>query len=202
MIFYGGEEDQLLVTLDGHEYIVPRAHLGLYLVLGQLREAKDVLGYLRANKLPTNVSGLEGLTVYRNLVRFNTPQVSFPFLRSAEEHQQEAWYYPNRWVVVWIHLVAATYHWTRDQILELDVSEFCAYVQEILVDKQFEREWVYQLSEIAYPYDEGAKAGVFKPLRRPGWMHKMPRGVKNLPEMFRPKGPVSINLPSSKPSKS
>lgn len=197
MIFFGGEEDQLLVTLDGHDFIVPRAHLGLYLVLGQYRDAKDVVGYLKACSLPTDVDALEGLIVYRNLIRFNSPQVALPFLHFAEERDREAWHYPNRWVVAWVHLVASRYHWPREQILSLDVTEFCAYVQEILVDAQLEHERAYSLSEIAYPYDQAAKAGVFKPLRRPGWMYQRPKGAR-LPPFLRPQGQVTTGSVSKK----
>jgi hypothetical protein len=189
---YFGGDPIARVILGGHEYQIARAHLGKHLVLEQLRKAKDVVGYLQALELPTTCSGLESLSAYVALCQLNRPKVQYPMFKFAPDNKRDdPWEYPNRWVLSWINLVASAYHWSRAEIFELDVDEFYGYVQEILVDQQLAREFQYSLSEMAFPYDEAAKARIFKPLKRPVWMQMSSEPKKQrIPKQFLPIGLV------------
>jgi len=172
MFIFRNIDEELTITLDGHEHTTARARLGLYLELEQYKKKLDVVGYLQACGLPTKVSGVEGLRAYIALKKLNRPKVQIPLLLAKIDAKAKEvdWNYEDRWTISYIHIVASAYHWSRADILNLNVDEFYCYVQEILTDIQMDREWIYSLSEIAYPFDSASKTRRFKPLERPSWM--------------------------------
>ena len=81
-----------------------------------------------------------------------------------------AWDHDERDVLIWIHTIANAYKWSKTEIEELWPEEAIGYIQEILVDSQFEKEFLYSLSELAYPINEATKKSTFRPMERPPWM--------------------------------
>ena len=102
------------------------------------------------------------------------PDRKLPMLQPHTSNEKPvAWDYPNRSWAFWSHILAKAYGWTLEYIGELDVNEALAMVQEVLTDDQLDREFVYSLSEIAYPYNKSTKKNHFKPMPRPHWMKAM-----------------------------
>jgi hypothetical protein len=64
--------------------------------------------------------------------------------------------------------------------------------QEILVDKQLEREFLWSMSEIAYPYNKSTKRSEFKELTRPEFMWQKASEPKRfkIPVRLMPMGDV------------
>ena len=89
---------------------------------------------------------------------------------SDPNEKKPVWEYEGRTWFWWWHFFAKEYGWNKEQVENLDIDEAISLLQECLLDRQFEREWEYGLSELAYPYDPTTKRGVFKPLSRPDWM--------------------------------
>lgn len=87
-----------------------------------------------------------------------------------EKEEEISWNYRGRAGYYLIHLLAKSYGWVDTYIRSLSVKDGLAYVQEILVDDQLEREFYYSLSEIAYPYNKNTKKSEFKAMPRPIWM--------------------------------
>lgn len=101
-----------------------------------------------------------------------SPQVELPITSPSddERYKEDDWSYEGRNWHLYSHMLASAYGWTLEYISQLQVGEALAKIQEILTDKQLEHEFVYGLSEIAYPYNSQIKKNIFKPLDRPHWM--------------------------------
>jgi len=139
-------------------------------------------------------------------VCLKSPTVKLPLLEptnDTESTKKEPWDYENRNWHLYAHMIAKSYGWTFSQISRLRVSDALATIQEIITDEQLDKEFVYSLSEIAYPYNKNTKEQKFNPMPRPSWMrprmkeirrypipiNAMPSGVvdyKALPEEIRP----------------
>lgn len=94
------------------------------------------------------------------------------FSGSSSEKTKLEWDYKGRNYYAWVHPLCAIYGWTLDYIDELDHNSVLALIQEIELEKQFNREWEWSLSEMAYPYNSSTKKSSFSPLERPEWMKK------------------------------
>ena len=105
-------------------------------------------------------------------VRESQPNPNLPLIKDSpkEKSKDAPWEYEGRSWAYWSHLLAKAYGWTLEYIGNLEFNDALARVQEILTDEQLDREFQYQLSEIAYPYNKSTKKSVFKPLPRPYWM--------------------------------
>ena len=79
---------------------------------------------------------------------------------------------------MWVNILAERYGWTFDTISNLDTDVALALIQEILTDKQLEKEFLWGMSEIAYPYNSQTKESKFSPLQRPYWMKAAPQEIK------------------------
>jgi len=122
-----------------------------------------------------------------------SPRVELPFLLpSGEKAEPEPWHYEGRTWHAYSHTIAKTYGWTLKEISQLKVEEALAKIQEILTDEQLEREFVYGLSEIAYPYNKNTKKSEFVPLPRPHWMRPKARPIPRfkIPVSMMPVGNV------------
>jgi hypothetical protein len=98
---------------------------------------------------------------------------NYSLLRNVETSKNKktvAWDHDDREVLLWIHTIANSYKWSKSEIEELWPEEAIAYIQEILVEEQLNREFLYSLSEIAYPWDKATKKSKFRPMERPLWM--------------------------------
>lgn len=105
----------------------------------------------------------------------NATKVEIPipmFKSSSGKKQPLEWDYKGRNYYAWVHPLCKEYGWTLEYVDELDHNIALALIQEIELDKQFNREWEWSLSEMAYPYDTSSKKSKFVPLDRPSWMRK------------------------------
>lgn len=141
----------------------------------------------------------ETALAYLALDRLNAPRQGFPFLSVRETRKSEkvAWDYTGREWYVWLHLFASAYGWSAAEIEDLEIEVGLGLAGEILVEEQLQREFIYSLSETAYPYNPTTKKSEFKPLARPAWMSLDPqavlakaRQVGKVPAAFLPVGNV------------
>lgn len=124
------------------------------------------------------------------------PIIKLPITQPyGTEAKKESWEYDGRTWHFYSHLLAKHYGWTLEYISQLQVGEALAKIQEILTDEQLEREFIYSLSEIAYPYDQATKKSHFKPLPRPPWMRPAIKEIKKrkIPASYLPVGVVDYN---------
>jgi hypothetical protein len=96
---------------------------------------------------------------------------------NATQQEQDRWDYKTRYVAQWIDAFARAYHWSLEQIINLEVNVATYLFQEIRVNEQFEKEWQYSLSELAYQDKDGSGTRRFVPLKRPYWMNEHIDGV-------------------------
>lgn len=112
--------------------------------------------------------------------------------KSQEKNRPLSWDYSGREWHYWSHLLAKTYGWGLEEIKQLDVDVALAHIQEILTDEQLEREFLWSMSEIAYPYNPTTKQSKFSPLPRPYFMQMVapePKKVKML-KILAPVGEI------------
>lgn len=90
--------------------------------------------------------------------------------KQGEKVEVYSWEYDGRQLAIWINDFASVYGWNLEQILNLPVNLAVYLYQEILVNKQINKEWEFNLTELAYPYNDNTKKNEHKPLNRPDWM--------------------------------
>lgn len=132
------------------------------------------------------------LFLYKVSVGVNRPK-PIPLLTSDKSKKEKpvGWDYKGRRYFYWSHLLASTYGWNKQQIDNLETDVALAYIMEIVVDQQLEKEFAWSLSEIAYPYDKATNKSVYKPLERPYFMlEEAPKPKK----MMIPKALVPIGV--------
>jgi len=132
---------------------------------------------------------LSNNTIKSNIVFLTPPP-------EKKEYKEDRWNFDGRIFAQWIDVLAKTYGWDIDKILDLDVNMAVYLIQEILVNQQFEKEFTYSLSELAYRYDPQSKKSNFQPLHRPYWMEERIDVVMNKPvrmlKKLMPHGVISI----------
>ena len=160
--------DDAISTKDSNNY---------FLALVQFIEmASSTPPKIEWDKLPW----FEFLSVYSDAIRINTPSLQFPVLVGEKgETKKQPWEYEGRSWYFWLNLFAKNYGWNEEVIGEMDIDTAIGLYQEILIDGQFEKEWQYSITEIAYEYQEHSKKSVYKPLDRPEWM--LPLAPTQLP---------------------
>lgn len=123
----------------------------------------------------------EFLNVYSSVVSLNLPSIEFPLLISNKKKEEKKlpWEYTGRAWFFWLNLFAHNYGWSEEVIENMDIDSALGLYQELLMDEQFEREWQWGLSEIAFPYNSATKKQEYKPLQRPEWM--LPLAPTQLP---------------------
>lgn len=129
----------------------------------------------------------ETVAIFSQTQLINKPTVEIPMLKTKEKGQQPPWDYPERDWAWWVNLFASKYGWKEDDIAELDVDDALMLYQEIQVDDQLEKEWLYGLSELAYEYVPSTKKSKFRPLPRPDWMLVTK-------ENYKPKEPKKVKI--------
>ena len=118
---------------------------------------------------------------FRQIYVTNRPSFDFPILQGIESKESEIeWDYIGRDWYVWLHLLSKEYGWDVEYIENLDVDDGMALLEEILVDKQMEKEWQWSMSELAYSYNEHTKTSEFNPLERPMWMRGKVKPTKKV----------------------
>jgi hypothetical protein len=137
-----------------------------------------------------NVPWYDVVQIFVELDTINTCK-DFPILKGKEKNDKYSWEYEGRTWYLWAHTLAHSYGWSLNYIANLDPNDAIALMQEIYLEEQFEKEWQWGLSEIAYPYNPNTKKSEFKELSRPSWMHKeykIPKQIRLPAHMF----PVGI----------
>ena len=110
-----------------------------------------------------------------------SPKLELPITAPTDEKsKEEPWHYQNRTWNLYSHMLAKSYGWTMEYIANLPVLDALAHIQEILVDEQLEREFIYDLSEVAYSYDQRSKTSKHVPLPRPYWMRPKVKGIQEI----------------------
>lgn len=116
------------------------------------------------------------------------PKIDIPITHfSQEKVKEEPWSYSERTWPLYVHTLAQAYGWTLKEISQLRVGIALGMIQEIMTDKQLEREFYYGLSEVAYPYNKNTNQSNFKPLDRPYWMRPTLDPKKDVPRFSIPK---------------
>lgn len=186
--------DRIEVTIAGLVQICERVRLGSYLRLQRVAKrlskaaaqadtgaiADALFEYLNAC-IPDLARGkfneapwYEVISAFSDLMQHNRIRGAENFSMlvnvGAKSGKTVAWDHDDREILIWIHTIANAYKWSKSEIENLWPEEAVGYIQEILVDHQFEREFLYSLSELAYPYDKATKKSSFRPMERPLWM--------------------------------
>ena len=108
---------------------------------------------------------------FSELVKLNVLDLDLPISHAGKkEIEKSPWDYPQRSWYAWAHILAKNYGWSLEYIAELEIEDALALLEEVDVNEQFEKEFMWMLSEIAYPYNVSTKKSEFKPLPRPDWM--------------------------------
>lgn len=118
-------------------------------------------------------SELSWLEIYHKFLEVeevNTPTKPFPILRYSSDKDDKGWTYEGRDWYYWLHVLSSNYSWDIDYIKELDIDDAIGLLQEILIDEQSDREFLWGMSELAYEYNENTKKSKLRPLDRPKWM--------------------------------
>jgi hypothetical protein len=196
-VVFKSQDESVIVLIGGHEHLIVRARLGKYLELEQYWLAKNVKAYLHAVgiTITPDDSGIELLVAFTKVVLLNRLPVGIPIIDVKSHPTTGAdipWHYDGRKPFSYIHLIASTYGWSREEILNLRVEEFFAYAQEILVDAQLADERQHRLSKMSYNYDKTAKTLTLIKLDRPIWMTPNPAPIKMkpVPKQLMPVGNV------------
>lgn len=176
------------VKIDGREVEVSRARLGLFLQLERIgRDYLDAVdrhdsgACVKAmHQYIQTASGIrfeldeekwyEFYTTFMGLKIMNTIDADIPMLKNPIRVMADPpWNHPERPYLIWIHIIASTYGWSRAEIEDLWPEVAAAFVQEIALDDQFEKEWEHALSPVSHPRDKRGK-DLYRPLIRPPWM--------------------------------
>jgi hypothetical protein len=181
------------IALGGREWNISRARLGDFLRLQQARETllegvksednREIVTGLYAflRVLLTDLSEdefyaapwMDIAAAYMQIETINIVPHSqdFAIIRFAVRSDKKVpWHHSERVVMIWVHMLAKAYGWTRDEIFNLWPEEAIALVMEVLADDQMDREFLHALSEVAYEYNKSTKKSSYKPLQRPAWM--------------------------------
>jgi len=194
------------VTIGDKQYPLNRAKLRTWILLDGVKEeiskhsssgdideiCNDILKYV-SMQFDISIDILESVSWDGVVIAFNESLVinvpkDFPIFRfPARGGKEDVWEYDGRTWYYWLHLLASTYGWSIDYIANLDIDDAVALLQEINIDEQLGREFIWMTSEIAYPYNETTKRGEFKPLTRPTWMADEVHVIEKVEELKKTK---------------
>ena len=125
------------------------------------------------------------------------PKFNIPLLQPAtEKTNKEIWEYDGRAWHLYSHLFAHAYGWSLEYIENLSVYSAITHIQEILVQTQLDREFLWNMSEAAVIYDTQTKSSRPNPLPRPKWMkstEEVPIKKFKLPKGLMPSGNVNLS---------
>jgi hypothetical protein len=140
------------------------------------------------------VAWFDTVSTFAELVKLNVPTLAVPLMSSKGEKEKEKkpWEYKERSWYAWAHIFISNYGWSIEYVAELEIEDAVALLQEIELDEQFKHEFTWQLSEIAYPYNNATRKSEFKPLPRPDWMLPHNKEIKKvmIPRSMLPMGVV------------
>lgn len=186
-------EKSVQIALGGREWTLSRARLGDFL---RLQQARDIL--LEGVKSEDNREIVTGLYAFLRVLLtdltedefYSAPwhEIAAAFIlieninllphanefaiirHAVSSDKRVAWDNYLRSSLIWVHMIAKAYGWTKDEIENLWPEDAIALVQEILADEHIDREFIHALSEVAYEYNKTTKKSQYRPLQRPAWM--------------------------------
>lgn len=112
-----------------------------------------------------------------------SPVMKLPLLEpgDTESNKKDAWDYEGRTWNLYAHMIAKSYGWGLEEISQLKIEQALSMIQEIITDEQLDKEFIYSLSEVAYPYNKNTKEQKFTPLPRPSWMRPRVKAIRRYP---------------------
>lgn len=148
------------------------------------RESLLAIVELQAGEKISNPNFLKLIKSFVEIVNNNHIDSETVFLRpppvdktaTKSDTKKVRWDFEGRNLAQWIDHFAINYGWSLEEILNLDIITAAYLYQEILVREQFEKEWNYSLTEMAYSTDGNGKSR-YVPLVRPYWMQDTIDGV-------------------------
>jgi hypothetical protein len=113
------------------------------------------------------------MAAFYRVVQLTACQISLPiFEPTGQEDVKEPWDYDGRTWKFYVHLFAREYGWSVEYIANMRLDDALPCVQEILVQEQLDREFLWTMSERSAYYDDKSKTTKLNPLPRPNWMNK------------------------------
>ena len=151
----------------------------------------------------SGLSWIECVSLFYATHEKNLPSSTLPLVSvkvKESKHVKIEWDYPGRTWYLYAHLLANAYGWTLDVIGELEINDALALIQEVLTDEQLEREFLWGMSEVAYPYNKSTKQSKYHPLPRPNWMLPEVQEIKKvkIPKSMMPQGLI-LDASTGKP---
>jgi hypothetical protein len=172
------------------EGVKARSSGGVHRAITSYLEVGTKLGREEIKSLPFVEVGKAFIELQNlNRLRFFPPFLSVEG-GSKPGEELPPWNYKGRDLYVWIHTIALAYGWSREEILGLVPEEAVIYIQEIMIDNQFNREWEYSLSGQGMIYNKTTRKSHFRPLTRPRWMVKTEPTMVKMPRSLLPVGNV------------
>lgn len=216
----GGQSSRRSTTFQagGENFQVFKSCLKEWLSLDEIQEqisknpsAKGIYDYLskatgKGIDFWEKLSWYETVQAYSDISLLNKIDISLPMLevREVAPVKEIPWDYPGRSWYIWLHLFAKIYGWSAEYIAMLEIEDALALFQENETDRQLDREWQWQLTELAYPMNMTTKKSEFHPLPRPAWMKVKvgpPKPVK-ISTRFMPVGNVVDLMHYAEPDQS
>lgn len=148
------------------------------------------------------VSWEDTAVAFTACVNANSKVKILPFMRYKKTDDKPVPYdYYGRMYYHYAHTLANSYGWSSEYIAELDVDDAFAFIQEILITKNLEREWQWDISPNSIGYDTSAKKSKHIPFPLPDWMQPEPPAPKiyKIPKSLLPVGNV-ISFRNVEPS--
>lgn len=122
-----------------------------------------------------NLPWVDFYLLYAETVHINNIDDKYPILKFPDKKQEKKpWEYFGRSRYFWIHTLGKAFGWTTEYILNLDINDAIALLQEIEITEQLDREFWWDISEVAYSYDANTKTSKHNKLERPPWMSDNP----------------------------
>jgi len=181
-----GNQSRKSVTFKagGESFKILKSRLKEWISLDEIQEqitkspsADGIYAYLskstgREKDFWDKLSWIDSTQAYRTISRLNKVEIELPMLenRDVSPIKPIPWDYIGRGWYVWLNMFSKAYTWSAEYVAELEVEDAFGLFQELEVDRQLEREWEWQLTELAYPYNSSSKKSEFHPLPRPSWM--------------------------------
>jgi hypothetical protein len=126
-----------------------------------------------SNKYYRKASWERVVGAFYKTIKLTLCQIELPMLSPTKEKtKEEPWNYPNHSWNSYVHMLASKYGWTIEYISNLKVEYALSCIQEILIDENLEKEYLWMLSERSSYYDNRSKTMKMNPYPRPNWMHK------------------------------
>lgn len=201
--------------MDAHENLTNKVHRVKFKKWAELEDLREsfiraaednadnfpdkVVAYLSAaldidKEELKNLDWVDSIELFYLVYSSNLPSVSLPIISDVPKEKKPQskldWDYDGRTWYSYAHMISSSYGWTLEYIAELEIDDALALIQEILTDRQLDREFLWGMSEIAYPYNKATKQSKFSPLPRPYWMLGKSKEVKKvrIPESMMPQG--------------